>query len=221
MKERSIRCYGHEVRAILDGRQTQIRRVVNMYSKAVVDDFCQDDMGRPIMADPYIDFRRNPNGQIGDQLWVRETWAQVARSLPLTDEDLPMQLDDRILVYRADDDWDGARPFLCADGCVRWARPDRWKPSIHMPRWASRIDLRIMDVRVHRLQVISAEDAMAEGVYQVSNDDGTPAFKWAIGEQEFDAPQEAFQDLWQSFNGADSWASNPWVWAISFERVKP
>lgn len=121
-------------------------------------------------------------GKPGDRLWVREAWAQHTETfgdfLPST-------------VYRADP----VTPHFT-----------KWKPSIHMPRWASRITLEITGVRVERLQDISEKDALSEGC---EPDDGNP---------ESPSPISEFRDLWQSINGAESWAANQWVWVIEFKK---
>jgi hypothetical protein len=94
-----------------------------------------------------------------------------------------------------------------------WDEVIKWRPSIHMPRWASRIQLEITGARVERLNAISEDDAMAEGM-----DDGTSAAAIAVGW--FEKPQRAYQRLWEQMYGEDSWASNPWVWVIQFKRVE-
>ncbi len=133
-----------------------------------------------------------PYGQPGDRLWVRETWHDASSSL------------HSCALYRA-------------DGIdLHWGK---WAPSIHMPRWASRITLEITSVRVERLQEISIEDAKAEGAW---GPDDSIVQKVAdyFGTDIFSAnPRKAFQMLWESINGPDSWAANPWVWAIEFKRV--
>jgi hypothetical protein len=138
---------------------------------------------------------RCPYGQPGDRLWVREAWSR--------DEE------DGALFYRADvgtgneaDDWQR--------NIYEGASGYRWKPSIFMPRWASRILLEVTAVRVERLQDISEADAIAEGA------------PWAA----CGAPQEGshkagFAQLWESINGPNSWDANPWVWVIEFKRVTP
>lgn len=120
-------------------------------------------------------------GRPGDRLWVRETFCSDVVRAP----HLPQ------IAYRADYD---EIPAL------------RWKPSIHMPRWASRISLEITDVRVERLQHISEEDAVAEGVG--GNPTITPCFA-----------AERFRTLWESINGIGSWDANLLVWVVSFRRV--
>ncbi len=135
-----------------------------------------------------------PYGFPGDRLWVRETWAHDADSL----EDLRAMVED--IVGGSD-----CGPYYRADG-VHENSGLRWRPSIHMPRWCSRITLEITDVRVQQLQDITEDDARAEGV--------TPEPGKNHGHV------GAFCDLWESINGKRStWASNPWVWAISFRRV--
>jgi hypothetical protein len=148
-----------------------------------------------------------PYGVPGDRLWVRETWARV------TDDTIQCRADDPKLI-------DGP-----------------WKPSIHMPRWASRLTLEVTEVRVQRVQEISEEDARAEGLRAVTKDghtvkygipdrDGLPGTDddgWPWNQWDVD-PRVAFARAWDSINGKRSgcdWASNPWVWAIYFRPVAP
>lgn len=132
---------------------------------------------------------RCPYGEIGDRLWARETWAPRS-NLTLAKIQRPF--------YRA------------TDGVGDMKNPSRWRPSIHMPRWASRISLEITDVRVQRLNDINDEDAFAEGVDRCGHDG-----------YHTDQGRCAFRSLWESINGVGSWDANPWVWAISFKRVQP
>lgn len=214
-KERPILFNGEMVRAILNGTKTQTRRVVKP---------CKDRDFGFVLAPREIavevnrgNYRNSQFGQPGDRLWVRETWAEIPRKIPLTDEDLPMRLDDRILVYREDPDWNGSRQFLCADGRAGWAQPKKWTPSIHMPRWASRITLEIVAVRIERLQSISEADAMAEGVGRDSDGwfDYLMPSTWCC-----QSAKESFATLWKSINGEESWDENPWVWCLTFRRVE-
>lgn len=85
---------------------------------------------------------------------------------------------------------------------------NRTVPSIHMPRWASRINLEITGVRVERLQEISVSDAIAEGYDGSIQSPVDPSIKW-------------YSDLWESINGSGSWDTNPWVWVVNFRRIKP
>lgn len=139
-----------------------------------------------------------PYGAIGDRLWVRETWAHsIHAACSERDEDGPF-------VYAAD----GNREATI-DG--------RWRPSIHMPRHASRISLEITDVRLQRLHDISESDAVAEGVsYSLDIDAGA----WCgASDRLWGTAREAFRDLWESIHGNGSWAANPWVWALTFRRL--
>lgn len=219
MKERPILFSAPMVRAILEGRKTQTRRVIKLprsMASRRLDEYLFNCSGKawPAWNNPDL---KCPYGKPGDRLWVRETWAEVPRYLPMTDEDAPWREDGRILVWAADPDWKGARQFLCADGVIRWAKPARWRPSIHMPRFASRITLEVTGVRVERLQATSEADATAEGVQQceggamdyLSND-------YAQGY----SPVASFRSLWESIYGADSWAANPWVWVVEFKRME-
>lgn len=133
--------------------------------------------------------RLYPKWEPGDRLWVRETFQEV----PATGGCEWKHPSDGYTGVRYRATWD--RSHSCC-----------WKPSIHMPRWASRITLEINDVRVQRLQEISEEDAIAEGAQCA----GFPASLTNYG---------AFGRLWQKINGPDSWSANPFVWAISFKRI--
>jgi hypothetical protein len=126
-----------------------------------------------------------PYGKPGDKLWCRETWAPHS--------DMP-----RSAIYRCDrggDYQDNVTPNF------------RWRPSIFMPRWASRILLEITAVRVERLQDISDTDAINEGI---------PDYPDFVG----DSPVEDYRTLWESINGPGSWSANPWVWVIEFKVLE-
>lgn len=200
-KERPILFSAPMVRALLNGTKTQTRRVVKPQPEIAQLlthsgwSAWHDGSGRPL---------RNPYGQPGDRLWVREAW-QVHHAGG--DEPIhgPMKEHPGGLVcmgYRATEEERvrDHQPFA-----KPYAGP--WRPSIHMPRWACRLVLEVTDVRVQRLQAISGADAVAEGVYARLPDNGIA--------------QSEFADLWRSINGADSWTANPWVWAVSFRRVTP
>jgi hypothetical protein len=160
-----------------------------------------------------------PYGQPGDRLWVKETWYDDFQRQPGEAHEMNVdRLDDgRIegIEYRASHD--------CANfeaGCP--CNPDgdgkrsEWRPSIFMPRWASRITLEVTSVRVERLQDITEEDALAEGV---------PPLRAIAGGIEIPcAPRyrDGFRQLWDAINGdRATWASNPWVWVVGFKRVPP
>lgn len=142
--------------------------------------------------------RLSPCCAIGDRLWVREAWACLGMK--------PSQADGAI--YRV------GHPEARARG----PRVDaRWRPSIHMPRWASRMTLVVTDVRSQRLQEISRDDAIAEGIRRV----GGSALRWEAWSgaegQESATPVEAFAVLWDSIHGPGAWSANERVWAITFE----
>ena len=197
-----IVCSGLEVRAILEGRKTQARRVVKPQPVIGKMDHCmtsQKDAGWLLNNDgkswrydgvsrslcgPYI----CPYGKPEDRLWVRETWGPCAGGV----------------VYRSTCD-----VAACPDG-------GHWKPSIHMPRWASRITLEIESVRVERLQEISEEDAMAEGV--ILGEDRSHSHA-ELG-LKYRPAMTAYFALWESINGPGSWDANLWVWVITFKRVQ-
>lgn len=140
----------------------------------------------------------NTIGKPGDILWVRETFHYVDDAV--TKEFLRYG-------YRADKDWDGAV----------------WKPSIFMPKEACRIFLKITGLRVERLQDITTEDAIYEGIEVIDGEvNDCPVFKNYLKpgiENGFGYPTNSFQSLWESINGKDSWNKNPWVWVITFERI--
>lgn len=203
MTERGILFSAPMVRAILAGTKTQTRRAVKWPLLSSSDGskrriFVESDAAEinGLLRDPSRHPCRRgfcPYGQPGGQLWVRETWAR-------DDE-------DGAIMFRADlgrdinaDAWEQGR----VDGVPRY----RWRPSIFMPRWASRITLEVTGVRVERVQDISRGDAMAEGC---------PFANMARG----DDPRHWYAELWGSIHGPGSWDANPWVWVIEFKRVDP
>ncbi|ENB6028414.1 hypothetical protein ABHJ46_003272 [Shigella dysenteriae] len=208
MKERGMIFNAEMVRAILDGRKTQTRRLVPEWQVPKHSPDNSDDPRYNWMAEAQRDRRYGygvfgeteeacakelslmapcPFGNRWERIWVRETFGDCGERL----------------VYRADTD-DGAQ-----------CKVNRWTPSIHMPRWASRITLEITGVRVERLNEISEEDAAKEGVAWESATPGVPAKPGAV----LSAKQD-FSILWKSIYGDESWAANPWVWVIEFKRVE-
>lgn len=189
--ERPILFSGAMVRAILDGKKTQTRRVVKPQPPA---DWVPSPW--PYDGAAWSD-RRCPYGAPGDRLWVRETWA------PISPDEERRPIRECRIEYRADTS--AARPGGW-DEDTDDPEAARWRPSIHMPRWASRLTLEVTGVRVERVQDISEDDARAEGVYPYA-----------------DNPRRFFQELWNSINGARGygWNSNPWVWVVEFRRVAP
>ena len=193
MKERPILFSGPMVRAILEGRKTMTRRVVKPQpSKSCNVD---SETACEILA------KGCPYGDPGDKLWVRETFCETAN----------VRGDGHYLCrYRAGDEY---------DKIVECAGP--WKPSIFMPRWASRITLEITSVRVERLQKINAVDAIAEGIEPTREQPGHFNWKWyGLNNAQCNAVM-SFEMLWIMINGPESWDANPWVWVIKFRRVTP
>lgn len=214
-KEKPILFSAPMVRAILDGRKTQTRRIMKPSPTGIWG------QGIPEGSEFFFvhaNIRGEhrwlpcPFGKPGDRLWVRETFVTghdyIAGELITSDED-GNDLPEKVW-YRA------------TDGEFRWFEDDvemepKWRPSIHMPRWASRITLEITSVRVERLQDISESDAQAEGVYR------HPIAGWLPCAQEGHVhlyADTAFRHIWQSAYGEDSWVLNPWVWVIEFRRLQ-
>jgi hypothetical protein len=211
MTEHPILFNGPMVRAILAGRKTQTRRVVKRQSVACVENeclsACQESPTGFAWQNGWVE--RCPYGQPGDTLWVRETWR------PLVDAEL---LD--CIEYKADDtrlkpkgltEEDGHHfDNMCENIEVTHGKVCRqkWKPSIFMPRWASRITLKITDVRVQLVQEISEEDARAEGVQSQTILPGNRS-SYISG----------YYWVWEELNNKRGfgWDSNPYVWAITFE----
>jgi hypothetical protein len=216
MTERPILFNGSMVRAILDGRKRVMRQVVKPQP---------DDNFHPLnpggRVERYNPLRVGRDGEEypaperwgvyddqsdyaapcapGDRLWVRETWAEESQS----PDEYP------IICYRADgashhsDKWNRS-PRLEQD-----YTPRKWRPSIHMPRWASRITLDVVSVRVERLQDIDNYDAKLEGVEEADTDE-CGDYRWS------------FMELWDSLNAKRGfgWDVNPFVWRIEFEVAK-
>jgi hypothetical protein len=194
MKERPILFSGEMVRAILDGSKTQTRRNAN-------DRIAKID-GR---SGPWFTRHRNcrhkwssglwasscPKGFIGDRLWVKETFCEI-----------PLKSGKMGFAYRADD-----HAFANIEDGYEWI--GKWKPSIFMPRAASRITLEITAIRVERLQDISETDAEAEGV---------EFMRHIPDADETLSARTLYEILWESINGEGSWDTNPWVWVIEFKR---
>ena len=227
MTERPILFSAPMVRALLAGTKTQTRRVVKLLGAEVIEER-PDGLDGAVFSQPwpwspqYDGWVPCPYGRTGDRLWVRETWAALQ---PTDDAATASEHRDRV-VERPED---GERVALWyrADGEMPlveqlWADDEedgiRWRPSIYMPRWASRITLEVTAVRVERLQAITDADAKAEGVER-NVDDGVEYFG-PLNHGHID-PRVAYRSLWESINGAGSWAANPWVWVVEFKLVTP
>lgn len=199
MKERPILFSAPMVRALINGTKTQTRRAVKLTEAGHVKEPGGHRRWHP--ADPNASLAC-PYGQPGDRLWVRETWAKPF--------DVPdAKLEGRV-TYRSDFRESHVLGMVRADGAM--ADRVKWKPSIYMPRWASRITLEVTGVRVERLQDISVTDAIAEAVNVHQDHHGKPRTS-------IYSPVQAYRDLWESINGPDSWDANPWVWVVEFKRA--
>lgn len=236
-KERPILFSSSMVQALLDGRKTQTRRIIKPQPNQCLvcgklpinwDKDCLD-------GGSHESINYNcPFGNIGEQLWVRETFAfgGAAEKCQPGNINLVTQehwLNNNYLWYRAD----GESPCLGETIGEIMAGRGRWRPSIHMPRWASRISLIITGIRVERLQNISAADAIAEGLKAISKDGtsikygipdrdgypGTDNFGWDWQDWDSD-PVKAYKHLWDTISGSDSWNKNPFVWVIEFRIIK-
>ena len=228
MKERPILFSGPMVRAILDGKKTQTRRIVRPLRGAP---FPMSDLPwRAIVhADGFaaliaehaggetaVPLPRSPYGVPGDRLWVRERWAAHDTLDDLSPQRIDEIDEDRNIWYAVDGDsgWGS----LLADPSWR----GRWRPSIHMPRWASRIDLDVTTVRVERLQAITEDDARAEGVEAIDGMYDEAELCRIAKEMRTPATDARvwYRWLWDEINGDRApWASNPWVWVVEFARV--
>ncbi|HBQ8759856.1 TPA: morphogenetic protein [Klebsiella quasipneumoniae] len=198
MKERGMIFNAEMVRALLDGRKTQTRRIIKdcTVGRDPISKFIK--IGKKFIGCypedvPELIRECCPYGVPGDRIWVRETWARY---------NIDQNIHD--IAYRATTPAD-------------WPEEGRWRPSIHMPRWASRIVLEITDVRVEQLNAISQEDAQAEGMELTG---WRPTYSDPDSGGEVMTPYDNFAELWSSIYGDESWKANPWVWVIEFKRVE-
>lgn len=201
------------VRALLAGTKTQTRRVVNSQEKWPTNTHhitFLSTRGTALAVDsnrttwrPEI---RCPYGQPGERLWVREAWSHDGPDLETVrsrHEDV-MPQETYGPYYRATE--------TAPETLV-------WRPSIHMPRWASRITLEVTGVRVERLQEISIEDCKSEGAWGPDKSIvGKVAKHFGIDILAAN-PYLAYRMLWESINGPGSWEANPWVWVVEFRRL--
>lgn len=233
MKERPILFSAPMVRAILAGNKTQTRRI----AKNVVDVHART--GEPLAgldsAGPRVPC---PYGQVGDRLWVRESFwiehdSDSHEGSGAFDCGIDLKTGDWASVcYCADQDaagtWIGPDQYYSERTFVSWGEgglvPKFFskRPNIHMPRWACRILLEVTGVRVERLQDISEADCWAEGIEEVDGSlDDLKIIELAkrMGRCVDDAAP-TFAALWESISGHGSWDANPWVWVIEFRRAK-
>lgn len=222
MRDIPILFQGAMVRANLNGTKTMTRRIAKGMPGPGgyrVGGTLIGPGGRPI---------KSPYGLPGDRLWVREAWRVGAKFDNIKPSDIPDRSCSVLYAaggsasntsdgWRFDDAWPGDCP-------VPWA--GKLRPSMFMPRWASRIALEIVDVRVERLQDISEADARAEGCEPIDRGIWWKNYTYPVG---FDGKPtkvvgyrtaiESYRSLWEAINGDGSWAANPWVWVVEFRRV--
>lgn len=214
MKERGMIFNGEMVRAILDGRKTQTRRIIKWKQTRFTEIGEREDGSKwpwSEDAEHACDFWHPcPFGAVGDRIWVREAFRVHSRAT-----------DVATLVYKASErnSWTEQTHRVPVAVCNKPATPEKWTPSLHMPRWASRILLEITDVRVERLNSISEEDARAEGIIDGGCLNCGEPEPCGCANPEPDAT-DAFAYLWQSIYGQENWNANPWVWVIEFKRVE-
>jgi hypothetical protein len=226
MADRPILFSAPMVRAILAGTKAQTRRVVRDQTAVraasggpeLWTGFMGWQPADAVLDDPSLNSNKAakcPYGMPGDRLWVREAFRPIYPQDPGYNGGQPIAYDYRATYTQGDRLGD-------ALGIKR-----RWKPSIHMPRWASRITLEITGVRVERLKDISEADAIAEGIDRIGGP--TSCTPWKNYGLEAGAPHAmtcaspvtSYATLWTSINGPESWDANPWVWVVAFRRAEP
>lgn len=224
---------GEMVRAILDGGKTQTRRIMKNQPAGDYPDTPALIRSVDGGFQWYGHYGESsifncPFGAVGDRIWVRETWAQLGN-----EDGCPIDWNDNLVkgggpeaarIYRASCEQKEGNYGL-------WSIPDdaywkphtddlqydgAWCPSIHMPRWASRLTLEITGVLVERLNSISQEDAQAEGMELTG---WRPTYSDPDSGGEVWTPYDNFAQLWESIYGEESWQANPWVWVIEFKVV--
>ncbi|EIV6180494.1 hypothetical protein ACU6ZN_18665 [Klebsiella aerogenes] len=223
MTERGMIFNGEMVRAILDGRKTQTRRIMKIQPEhsglglhRVIDSKNGSDDGKYFwsLSDACgLKIRSKsftcPFGSVGDRIWVREAFRVHSRAT-----------DVATLVYKASErnSWTEQTHRVPVSVCNKPTTPEKWTPSLHMPRWASRLLLEITDVRVERLREISQADAEAEGVGKLKKGFWK---NYQPGWTEFQlTARGSFATLWKSIYGDESWYADPWVWVIEFKRIE-
>jgi hypothetical protein len=233
VQEKSIQFGAHMVRSVLDGTKTVTRQIVNSRSLSLIKGAVQigESLGLPESGAVHPNDEQYladlcPFGLPGDLLWVKEA----------TEVNYDEIMGPRVARYVAD-----KSPVLNPDGTVApWDYSKHTRPSIRMQRWKSRLLLEITSVRIERLQDITDEQCIAEGIIPVPKvrpDDADAHQFWRdyhlSGDGTFccGSPRESFQTLWRHNRGKtfqkapdtwpDGWDANPWVWVVSFRRVEP
>jgi hypothetical protein len=233
MKERPILFSAPMVRALLAGTKTVTRRAVKSAPVHVTpfigrDDLPTHEFGLHLHTDRVIEKHvRCPYGEPGDRLWVRETWQYA----DWTEDGHPYIRcaadDSRRLCERVPSEWSERLSSVWSElsapenFAIDGRAADRcWRPSIFMPRWASRITLEVVSVRVERLHEITEEDARSEGVEPTIYERKVYPSKHAAT-VERRSYRDGFELLWIAINGSQSWAANPFVWRVEFRRIQP
>ncbi|KGD75243.1 morphogenetic protein [Tatumella morbirosei] len=217
MTERPIILNAEQVRSVLAGRKTQHRIPVKFpfTDRDIGCELSGNELAGEIAAGNYLNSKF---GKPGDRLWVRETFSCIGNEdgNPVDAKGNLCIREDAQRIYRAS-------AIQKPNNYGLWTSPDGfdfegdWTPSIHMPRWASRITLEITGVRVERLNSISQEDAQAEGMELTG---WRPTYSDPDSGGDCQTPYDNFAELWESIYGVDSWQANPWVWVIEFKRVE-
>lgn len=244
MKARPILMSAPMIRALLDGRKTQTRRILTPQPRPPVARWVAEDNWwmpkavsdtiRQQFITTWPNATRCPYGQPGDLLWVREAWQLHSRATDLAK-----------VVYRASEaashsEFHELIPVSLIGNMQPKPFQQGWRSSIHMPRWASRLTLELTAVRVERLQDISEADAVAEGCFftdygqrcfhqgqgdivtcpaKAEHHQQKPGWMWGAtksSDQCLSSARSAYGNLWNSINGPNSWAANPWVWVLEF-----
>jgi hypothetical protein len=195
------------VRSILTGNKTITRRIVKPMPRIADVKTCDT---LDIMYSKFHELFPDPYGKPGDLLWVRENYRYCQ---PFGPESLNYQFIDNTTGTPVPDDM-----------CYKVNDYEKWRPSIHLPKDAARIWLKVLKVRIERLNKINVSDAKAEGIKQIDPasvlGSTIPVYlNYMDPDSATDEPVESFKTLWQSINGADNWDENPWVWVIEFEII--
>lgn len=250
-KERPMLFSGEMVKSILGGQKTMTRRILKVDGGGIAPSFTRvkykPDLNCKNAADRtngWLEIRDCPYGKVGDRLWVRETFKY---SLSMGRFDIQFKSDLNVL-FGIDLHYDILKKFKQYKG----EEEDfyKWRPSIHMPRLASRITLEITDIRIERLQDITEEDAINEGVQkfrdtfshdwhglkELQEDESFVNYlwhgrfnhgqgnrlsdSWEYQYSNYSSARDSFSSLWESINGVDSWKANPWVWVVEFKVIE-
>lgn len=202
MTDKPIIFSGPMVRALLEGRKTQTRRILKPQPDTTSDPSGRGAWGSINRYGYWLPVAEIQPYAVGDRLWVREALVNGSQ-----------------LVYAADDE-----VVVRPQSAWNWTFSQQKIPSIHMPRWASRITLTVTAVKVEQLHDISEEDARAEGVERLKSGRGYSSAKHGHAAVHFGVyhafAKEAFKELWNTIHGPDAWQQNPWIVAVSFAPVK-